>query len=267
MPHISITAETIAYFGDIPISNSFVTSILGFFIFLGLAYFYKIQSEKEIKLPFFYFIHLLVSGVYGFFKSILKENTKQYFPLVGGIFFFALVQNWLGLAPGVGSILIEEVHTAGENYEIEESIDSVVDIGKTEEKTHHMIPIFRAATADLNTTLALALVSFFSIQYAGITHLGAGGYFRKFFSGFNPLSIFVGFLEIISELSKILSFSFRLFGNIVAGEVLITIIAFLIPIGASFPFLLFEIFVGIMQAFVFSVLTAAFIKLAITKTH
>ena len=125
------------------------------------------------------------------------------------------------------------------------------------------MPLLRGTTADLNTTLGLALISFLAIQYFGITTVGAVGYAKKFINLTNPINFFIGILELVSEFSKILSFAFRLFGNIFAGEVLLGVIAFLIPVLASFPFLLMEIFVGLVQALVFSMLTGVFISSAV----
>ncbi len=129
------------------------------------------------------------------------------------------------------------------------------------------MPILRGNNADLNATLVLGIIAFVSIQYFGIKFLGFKEYIKKFINFSDPMSFIVGILETVSEFSKIISFAFRLFGNIFAGEVLITIIAFLIPIAATFPFLLLEIFVGMIQALVFSMLTTVFISIAIQKSH
>ena len=155
------------------------------------------------------------------------------------------MQNWFGLLPGVGSIVVE-VYEHGEKFHV---------------------PLFRGANADINSTLALAIVSVAMTQYYGIKSLGFKGYISKFINLSNPINFFTGILEIISEVSKIISFAFRLFGNIFAGEVLLVIIALLIPILASFPFLLLELFVGFIQALVFSVLTAVFLSIAVEKHH
>lgn len=133
---------------------------------------------------------------------------------------------------------------------------------------HHaaFIPVLRGGTADLNMTFALALVSFALIQFYGLRELKLG-YIKKFINFNNPLDFFIGILEIVSEISKIISFAFRLFGNIFAGEVLLVVIAFLVPVLASFPFLLLEVFVGVIQALVFAMLTAVFINLATSAHH
>ena len=125
------------------------------------------------------------------------------------------------------------------------------------------IPLFRGSTADLNTTLALALIAVVSIQYFGIRDLKLA-YFKKFINLSNPIMFFVGILELISEVSKIISFAFRLFGNMFAGEVLLTVIGSLVPIIAPLPFPGLEIFVGFIQALVFSMLTAVFLSMAVS---
>ncbi|MCX7956107.1 MAG: F0F1 ATP synthase subunit A [Patescibacteria group bacterium] len=245
MSKISIKAEPIFNIGDFHLPNSLFLSffvLIGFFI---IAFYYnKIASSKK-KNKFYYFINFALKGIYSFFQSALKENTKNFFPLIGAFFFFIIFNNWAGLLPGVGSILIK-VYEHGEL---------------------HYFPIFRGNNADLNTTLAIALISVIFVQYAGIKYLGFKNYIKKFINLTNPINFFVGILEIISEISKIISFSFRLFGNIFAGEVLLAVMAFLVPVLVSFPFLVLEIFVGFVQALVFSMLSAVFISSAIVKHH
>jgi len=176
---------------------------------------------------------------------VLGDKTPVFFPLLFAFFFYILLQNWFGLLPGVGSLLIRVV----------------------EEHEKIFIPLLRGNNADLNTTLALAVISVLSIQYFSIKYLGIKKYLHKFFNFSDPISFFVGILDILSEFSKVLSFAFRLFGNIFAGEVLLTIVAFLVPVLASFPFIGLEIFVGFVQALVFSMLTAVFISGAIVEHH
>ena len=125
------------------------------------------------------------------------------------------------------------------------------------------IPMFRAATADLNMTIALAIVSIIAMQYFGFKTLGMH-YSGRFISFKDPITFAVGLLEIMSDLSKVLSFAFRLFGNIFAGEVLLAVIAFIMPFIVPLPFLAMELFVGIIQALVFSMLSAAFFSMAVS---
>ncbi len=132
-----------------------------------------------------------------------------------------------------------------------------------------LIHIFRTGYADVNMTLALALISVIMTMIYGMKLLGFGGYWGKFFVNplKDPIGTFVGLLELISEFAKLISFSFRLFGNIFAGEVLLVVISFLAPFIAPIPFYGLEIFVGFVQALVFSLLTTVFMKLASDSHH
>jgi F-type H+-transporting ATPase subunit a len=141
-----------------------------------------------------------------------------------------------------------------------------IGLEKIEEGHRAFIPLFRAGTADLNTTMAFALLSVLIIQLAGLKMLGLS-YLKKFFIFNNPIMFFVGLLELMGEFTKIISFSFRLFGNIFAGEVLLTVIAFLMPIIAPIPFLGLELFVGFIQSVVFSMLTCVFLSVATTRSE
>lgn len=231
-PHISIKAETLFKFASFPVTNALLTSWLVVLLLILLAVLYY-KRNRLVKLLF----NLILKPVYGLFRSVFKEKIEVFFPLVMTYFLYILSLNWLGLLPGVGTILLK-VH--------EENI-----------------PLLRAGTADLNTTLALGFTSIILVQYYSIRYLGVGKYLKKFINISNPINTFVGILELISEVSKAISFSFRLFGNIFAGEVLLTVVAFLVPVLASFPFLLFEFFVGFIQALVFSMLSSIFISVAI----
>ena len=245
MPEISIKAETIVSLFGFHFSNSLLLSFFGVALILILGVSYQKQVSTSKKNGLFYLLQLLMKSLYSIFKSILGDHINFFFPLMSAFFLWVLVQNWLGLLPGVGSLLI-----------------AVTENGHT---LH--IPLFRSNNADINATLAIALISVGIVQISGIKFLGFFTYIKKFVDFSNPINFFVGILELVSEFSKIISFAFRLFGNIFAGEVLMAIIAFLIPVFAPFPFLLLEIFVGFIQALVFSMLTSVFISMAITKHH
>ena len=124
------------------------------------------------------------------------------------------------------------------------------------------IPLFRGAVSDLNTTIALGIVSVLAMQYYGFKNLGAH-YGKRFINFKDPISLFVGLLELVSDISKIISFAFRLFGNIFAGEVLLAVMAFLMPFIVPLPFLFMELFVGVIQGLVFSMLSTAFFTVAV----
>ena len=158
---------------------------------------------------------------------------------------FILLSNWLGLIPGVGTFGMEAEHHG-----------------------HHVfVPFLRAPASDLNTTLAFAIISVSITNIFGIAAIGFAKHIGKFVSFKSPIAFFVGILEGVAEIAKILSFSFRLFGNVFAGEVLLVVVASLIPYIAPLPFLGLEVFVGFIQALVFSMLTLIFIKVAITQTE
>ncbi len=242
--HISLAAEKIFQLGSgFPVTNSMLTS----WIAIGLLALFALAVSSNIKkIPgtLQSVAEILVEGLESLFASILHEHASKFFPFLATIFLFIISMNWLGLLPGVGTIGF--FHEA-------------LAHGKEE-----FVPLFRAGTADLNTTLALAIITVIVIQTAGFTHLGLD-YAKKFINFSNPVNFFVGVLELILEFAKILSFSFRLFGNVFAGEVLLAVIAFLMPVIAPIPFLGMELFVGFIQALVFSMLTAVFLSLAVSK--
>lgn len=243
--NISIKAEPIFKLLGFTITNSFLSSVIVLILVVFLCLFYWQQDKSSKKTLFYYLLKFIINTVYDLFKGILNEKVNIFFPILFSLFLFILLQNWFGLLPGVGSILIKVV-------EGEHSL---------------LVPLLRGDNADLNTTLGLALLSFCLIQYYSLKYLGLKGFLKRFIILTNPIMFFVGLLELVSEFSKIISFSFRLFGNIFAGEVLLMIISFLIPFLASLPFLMLEIFVGFIQALVFSMLTAVFISGAIQKQH
>lgn len=131
-----------------------------------------------------------------------------------------------------------------------------------EENKNIFTPFLRGPTADINTTLALAIISVGATQYFGIKILGLKTFIKRYLNFSNPIQSFVGLLEVISELAKIMSFSFRLFGNIFAGEVLLTVMGTIIPFLAPLPFLGLELFVGFIQALVFTMLSLVFMTIA-----
>lgn len=243
--HISITAEPVLHLFGLSISNSMATSVVLNAIILTLI----IIASRNFKLKGHLsraqlFLETVIEGLYGLVVSIAgSAKAKLFFPLVASFFIFIVPSNWSGLLPGAGSIGFTSVHAGEETF----------------------IPILRGPTADINTALALSLIAMVMVQYYGFKYLGFG-YLKKFFNFVNPLAAFVGLLELVSELSKIISFTFRLFGNIFAGEVLISVMTFLIPIGLPMPFYGLEIFVGVIQGLVFMMLSTVFMSNA-TLAH
>lgn len=303
--HISISAEKLFSVGNLVITNSMFTSMVVSAILITFALITHSQLKKTDKPTglqnFAEFIiealHGLVHGVTGDLKK-----TRLFLPVIASFFLWILLNNWLGLVPGVGTIrmieksetetiqiapetteehsgIVESVHASepvitDEHAETNEATttEKVAPTAETEhavasEESHgpKYIPIFRPGTADLNTTMALAIISILITQVFGVMYLHLG-YFKKFFNFSNPIMTFVGLLEIVSEFAKIISFAFRLFGNIFAGEVLLVVMAFLLPVVVPMPFYGLELFVGFIQALVFSMLSLVFFNMA-TQSH
>ncbi len=237
MPHISLAAEKIGFIFGFPISNSLLTT----WLVMGVLFIFSVLSTRSLSLvpsSLQSIAELVVGGLHDFFASVVgKTHIDKFFPLIASLFLFIIIANWFGLLPGVGTVGFFR------------------EAGK-------FVPLLRGATADLNTTLALAIVAIVAIQYFGFVTVGKH-YTTRFINLHDPISFFVGILEIISEVSKIVSFAFRLFGNIFAGEVLLAVMAFLVPFIVPLPFLMLEIFVGFIQALVFSMLTAVFLNVAV----
>lgn len=234
--HISIAAEEIAKLGPVSVTNSLLTSWL---VAAGLCWLgYKAGKNAKIKPSVKQLLfEIPIEALYSLTKNVAgKTKAAIFFPFIATFFLFILLSNWSGLIPGVGTV-----------------------------KFNHA-PLLRAPSADLNMTLALALSSVGLIQYFGLKSLGSA-YLTKFFNFKNPIFTFVGILELISELAKIISFAFRLFGNIFAGEVLLAVTAFLIPLIVPVPFYGLEVFVGFIQALVFSMLTLVFLNMATVRAE
>lgn len=245
----TLASETIAHIGSFSIRNSMVMAWIAMAVLIIGALIFKRKSGRLVPKGFQNFVEVLIEGLFNFFNSITQDRaqTKKFFPIVATIFIFVILSNWMGIFPGVGPIGFYEEHEGREIF----------------------VPYLRSGYADVNMTLALAIISVVATQIYGIISLGFFHYAGKFFV--NPLKdfigSFVGLLELISEFAKMISFSFRLFGNIFAGEVLLVVIGFLAPFIAPLPFYGLEIFVGFVQALVFSLLTLVFMKMAVTSHH
>ncbi len=241
---ISIHLAPLALFhiGSVPISNTFITALTVSALLMLFAFF----AGRRMKLKpgkFQSVLELLITYPYELVRETLANDklAERVFPVIMTIFLFILSVNWFGLLPFVASIgIIEYVHGTSE-----------------------LIPFFYPGATDLNLTLALALIAFFAIEIAGITALGIFKYAGKFITFKSPLAFMVGIIELVSELVRLISFSFRLFGNIFAGKVLVLVIMFFVPYLLPVPFLIFETLVGFIQAAIFALLTLFFTKIAI----
>jgi len=245
----TLASETIFHIGGFEVRNTIITAVMTMTVWLIIGLLVKRKKYALVPSGIQNFVEVIVEGLFKFFNGIVgdEEKTKKFFPVVATIFFFVIVSNWMGLLPGFGSIGLFEEH---EGHEV-------------------LVPLFRSTYADVNMTFALALVAVTSVQIFGFAMLGFKKYAGKFFV--NPIKnfvgSFVGILELVSEFSKMISFSFRLFGNIFAGEVLLLVISFLVPYVIPLPFYGLELFVGFIQALVFSFLTLVFLQMATTAHH
>lgn len=256
---ITLFAEPIFSIQNFTITNSLLNTWL-VVIFLMIMAFVLRTRLSWIPSRFQLFCELVIEHALALCDSITHTRSKslQFFPIIFVLFLFILVNNWAGMLPIIGSIGILKYH----------------------EGTQSFIPLLRGGTADVNTTLALAIMSIIFIHVSGIIALGGWHYLNKFVNIktlmeiprrawrnpsillINPIKFFVGVIEIIGEGAKVASLSFRLFGNIFAGEVLLTsmlaLSAFLVPI----PFMFLELIVGMVQALVFSMLVLVFLHMA-----
>ncbi len=279
--HIELAAEELFKVGPLSITNSMfmmfvvMAFILIVFVLVG-------RSMKMVPGRFQGMIELVVEFLAGLTEgSGGKSFGRKVFPLVSGLFIFILISNYTGLLPGVGTIGIEEVVTdeldaehastaglASANPDGGQALYTTAEEGEGEHTV--LVPFLRPPTADLNMTLALALVSFTAIQYYGIKSHGVVGRIKHMA---NPPFIFP--IEVIGEFSRIISLSARLFGNVFAGEALLGVmyaitakIGFLlIPVLVPVIFLFLELLFGTIQALVFAMLTLVYIALAAAHEH
>jgi len=266
---VPVAAETIFHLGPLPVTNSLIMGWVAVFlsVLLAVALNRKLGAVPRGVQNWF---EWLVEQMMSFMDQVTgdRAKTRKFLPIIGTLFPLIMISNWLGLL-----ILAVPVHIT---------------------EGHHNLPILRALTADLNATIAMAIFSVVISHVLGFLALGFWKYGNKFVKlgdlahafgqfGKKPISevaigIFValielgvGFLEIISEVAKIISLSLRLFGNIYAGEVLLHVMAsltgklppFLLPI----PFMFMEILVGVVQAAVFSMLTLVYLTMATDEPH
>ena len=243
---IHLAAPALFHIGTVPVTNTLVTAITVSALLI-LAAFFIGRSLALRPSGFQAVLELLVTYPYDLVRETLGNDrlAERVFPLVMTIFLFVLSVNWFGLLPFVASVGVNE-STRG---------------------VSEFIPLFYPGATDLNMTLALALIAFFTIEIAGIATFGMVRYAGRFITFKSPLAFMVGIIELVSEFVRLISFSFRLFGNIFAGKVLVLVIMLFVPFILPVPFLAFEVFVGFVQAAIFALLTLFFIKIAIEESH
>lgn len=237
----SFAPETIFHIGAFPVTNTILDTLLVDALIIGGVFYLSKKLTLVPNNPLQNIMESLIETFYDLTESIAQHAASKIFPYFMSFFLFILLINWSSLIPGVGTIGFFENHKFA-------------------------IPLIRGSTSDLNLTLALALISAVATHALSIKTIGIKNYLGRYFS-LNPINLFVGVLEIVSEITKVVSLSFRLFGNIFAGEVVLltvsSIFAFIVPL----PFLLLEVIVGMVQALVFSMLTMVFMAILTTSHH
>jgi F-type H+-transporting ATPase subunit a len=272
------------HIGPIYFTNTVITALMSV-AFLGLLFFFGTRKMKLVPTGLQNLCEVIIEGMLDFMEGVAgKDNARRFLPICGTIFLFVLANAWMGLLPIYNVI--------GWGHETTAPIDTLLSsiapsVFPAYEGFVVDTAIFRPANTDINVPLILALVSFLSVEYWGITALGARNYGAKFFrygrifGGLKELvkgkvkaamaaflwgiiDIFVGTLELLSEFIRIVSFTFRLFGNMTAGEVLLLMMAFLIPWIVPVVFYGLETLLGAIQALIFAGLTLVFATLAVT---
>jgi F-type H+-transporting ATPase subunit a len=250
----TLFAEPIAHFGSFTVTNALFTSWIVVFILIVIAVVVKL-SIKKIPKGIQNLFELVIEGAEGLCDQVTSSRaiTNKAFPIVFAVFMFVLLNNWMGILPLGGFGLVE----MGEHGKV-------------------WIPLIRSGTADINGTLPLAIMSVIGANIFGIISIGLwktinkyvnlsalGSIFTKVKKDPSilmtaPIMFAVGLLELVGEFAKVASLSFRLFGNVFAGEVLLAsmgaIVAYILPT----PFLLLEVLVGVIQAFIFAILTLVY---------
>ena len=237
--HVILAAEQVGTLWGIPITNSLIMT----WVVMALIVAFALVFSRRIALvpgKLQTTLEWAVEGGINYIRDTLEDEKMavRFFPLIASLAIFIMIGNELEFFPGIGSIGF--VHGAD------------------------FIPLFRTPATDLNTTLALTLISVITIEVAGVMSVGFFKYAGKFLNFHSPVKFIVGLIELISELARLITFSFRLFGNIFAGEGLVAIVGFFVPYVLPAPFIMFELFVGVVQAVIFALLTLFFLKLAVT---
>lgn len=261
----TLFAEPIFHMGSFTVTNSLLNSWIVVFFIVIISFFIR-RKISLVPKGLQNFFEIILDGALHLVDSVTgsREKSLKFMPVVLPLFVFILLNNWFGIFPGVGSIgFIEQ----GEGDKV-------------------FIPLFRGATADLNTTLALALMAVILSHIFGVALTGAWSHINKFiniklFLGLprkifkekdftaifvRPIQFFVGIIELLGEFSKVVSLSFRLFGNIFAGEVLLGAMAAIFAYAVPIPFMFFEIVVGVVQSLIFAMLTLVFLTV-MSESH
>jgi F-type H+-transporting ATPase subunit a len=254
LPGIEVGPSTLFFIGPFPVTNTLINSWLSILIVLVL---FLGATRKMAIVPkgLQNFVEWGAGLLIDFCEEVAgKPWGRRFFPFVATIFFYLLFANWTEIIPGVDSL--------GTPLPGTHPVAGIFLLGNDSNK---FVPWIRPASSDLNFTLAIALISVIVTQIYGFRTLGFRTHVGKYLNFRDPIGFIVGILEIVAEFARIISFSFRLFGNVFAGDVLLIVLGTLLPFIGPTVFYPLELFVGFIQAFVFSALTLVFLSLAITS--
>jgi F-type H+-transporting ATPase subunit a len=284
-PHIQVAAENLTHhplfslpvLGDVYLTNTLVATVLTDLLVLLIVFAVQrtVRSGSLIPKGITGAVEMLMETLYGMTESSAGVRyARMIFPYFFIITFYVLIANWTKLLPGYETIgLLHHAEHGAPVQELAPGVYTLVQGEAAAGQGYGVIGFLRGMPTDLNFTVALALFSVVMTQVIGFKTQGFI-YVSKFFNvlhifskpGFGVMDFLVGLLELISELAKVLSFSFRLFGNMFAGLVLLILIGSMIPVFLQSGVLLFELFIGAIQAFVFGMLTMVFMAQA-TQGH
>jgi F-type H+-transporting ATPase subunit a len=256
---VTIFAEPIFQVGHLTVTNSLITSWAAVLIIFFIALSVRLKMKK-IPGKFQHIFEVFLDGALSLCDQVTGDRkiTKRVFPLALSLFVFILINNWLGLVPILGSFGFTEIENGARIF----------------------VPLFRSGTADVNTTLALSIMTVIGSNIFGIVVVGAWKTFNKYVNLkalasipskvikdpsvllVAPITFFVGILELIGEVAKVASLSFRLFGNVFAGEVLLASMGAILAYVLPGPFLFLEVFVGLIQALIFALLATVYFTIA-----
>jgi F-type H+-transporting ATPase subunit a len=291
MPHVQVAAEkypgsplfVLPVIGPFYWTNTLTAVLLADVILIAMAWAVRRTTSKGDLVPtgIAGALEAMLEYIYNLTESTAGHWAKEIFPYFATITLLVLVVNYMEMIPGVDSIgFLEKAEHGAQSYPIKDLGAGIATLVKGEGKNgvatgegYNIVPFVRTGSTDLNFTLGLAICSVFMTQVLGAKALGPR-YFSKFINtgtlftrpAFGAIDFAVGILELISEISKLLSFTFRLFGNVFAGSVMLFLIGTMVPVFAQSAMLMWEFFVGTLQAIVFGMLTMAFMSMA-TSGH
>jgi len=239
--NITLAPETLFTIAGLPITNTFFVQVV-ISLLLILVAFFATRKMKDVPRGIQFWFEVFVDEGIKFMEEVTgsKKQAKLMFPFVMTLFLFFLVANFLPFIPGIGAI------------------------------TYNGVALHRTATSDYSLAFALATVAVVAMQIITIVTGGIWTYFSKYFNfsgpwSMKPINIFLGLMDIISEIAKIISLSFRLFGNMFAGQILAAVIIGLVPYIIPLPFALLGILTAVIQAAVFAILVLIFMSMAVVE--